>query len=198
MYCTNCAASLGPADLFCGRCGNRVKSPDASDDLQYISTTSRASSVPSSRPIIASSIPSVRISASHKSSTSSPTNEVRAQKAATTNQDRANNKDILPTSSFGLDPRGKAQQQRTGELFTLERGMAPIKVPGALKRLKLTPHQTIDDWSAWVREQAHGFKLWHTREDPENFVEDEYRPAFVGVVTSGQGPVELDTIQDPH
>jgi hypothetical protein len=66
-------------------------------------------------------IPSVRISASRTpSSLSSLTNEVRAQKAATTKQDRANSKDILPTSSFGLDPRGKAQQQRTAELFTAQ------------------------------------------------------------------------------
>jgi hypothetical protein len=159
MYCTNCAASLGSTDLFCSHCGTRVKSPDAaSDDVQYISTATRAASIPSIQTTI-SSIPSVRISASRTaSSTSSLTNEVRAQKAAITKQDRANSKDILPTSSFGLDPRGKAQQQRTAELFTVEKGMAPIKVPGALKRLKLLPHQTIDNWSAWVREQAHGFK----------------------------------------
>jgi hypothetical protein len=127
------------------------------------------------------------------SSTSSLTSEVRAQKLATTKQDRANNKDILPTSSFGLDPRGKAQQQRTAELFTVEKGVAPIKVPGALKRLKLLPHQIIEDWSEWVRDQAHGFKSWHTREDLENFVEDEDTPAFVGIVSSAsQGLAELE------
>jgi hypothetical protein len=49
--------------------------------------------------------------------------------------------------SFGLDPRGKARQQQTAELFTVEKGIAPIKVPGALKQLKLLPYQTIDDWS---------------------------------------------------
>jgi hypothetical protein len=71
--------------------------------------------------------------------------------------------------------------------------MAPIKVPGALKRLKLLPYQTIDDWSAWVRNQVHGFKQWDTREDPENFVEDEDVPAYVGVVYStSQGPAELE------
>lgn len=192
MYCTNCAGVLGPTDIFCGRCGTRVKSPDASsDDVQYIGAAPSVSV--STRPTAPSSTPSARVSASRISSTSSLTNEVRAQKAATTKQDRANSKDILPTSSFGLDPRGKAQQQRTAELFTVEKGMAPIRVPGAMKRLKLLPHQTIDDWSAWVREQAHGFKSWHTREDPENFVEDEDTLAFVAVVySSGQGPAELE------
>jgi len=189
MYCTNCASFLRPTDLFCGNCGTRVKSPDAlSDDVQFISAAPSVSTRTT-----ASSAPSARDSASRISSTSSLTNEVRAQKAATTKQDRANSKHILPTSSFGLDPRGKAQQQRTAELFTVEKGMAPLKVPGALKRLKLLPHQTINDWSAWAREQAHGFKSWDTREDPENFVEDEDTPAFVGVVYSvGQGPAELD------
>jgi hypothetical protein len=38
---------------------------------------------------------------------------------------------------FGLDPCGKAPQQHTAEVFTIEKGMAPIKVPGALKQLKL-------------------------------------------------------------
>ena len=106
MYCGNCAASVEPADTFCRRCATRVKDPNAtSKDVQYISTASRSASIPSSRPTISSTIPSLQIS-----STSSLTNEVRAQKAATTKQDRANSKDILPTSSFGLDPQGKAQQ----------------------------------------------------------------------------------------
>ena len=115
MFCGNCAASLGPADIFCRHCATRVKDPNAtSKDVQYITTASRSASIPSSRPTISSTIPSLRISASHiASSTSSLTNEVRAQKAATTKQDRANNKDVLPTSSFGLDPQGKAQQLRT-------------------------------------------------------------------------------------
>jgi hypothetical protein len=192
MYCTNCAGLLRPTDSFCGNCGTRVKSPDASsDDIQYIGAAPSVSV--STRTTASSSTPSVRVSASRISSTSSLTNEVRAQKATTTKQDRANSKDILPTSSFGLDPRGKAQQQRTAELFTVEKGMAPIKVPGALKRLKLLPHQIIDDWSEWVRDQAHGFKSWNSREDPENFVEDEDTLAFVGVVySSGQGPGELE------
>jgi hypothetical protein len=126
-------------------------------------------------------------------STSSLTSEVCAQKAVTTKKDRANNRDILPISSFSLDPRGKAQQQRTADVFTVEKGIAPIKVPGALKRLKLLPYQTIDDWSAWVRNQVHGFKQWDTREDPENFVEDKDVPAYVGVVYStSQGPAELE------
>ena len=60
--------------------------------------------------------------------------------------------------------------------------MAPIKVPSALKRLKLLPYQTIEDWLAWVWNQVHGFKQWDTREDPENFVEDENVPAYVGIV----------------
>ena len=78
-------------------------------------------------------------------------------------------------------------------MFTDEKGIAPIKVPGALKRLKLLPYQAIEDWSTWVRDQAHGFKTWHTREDPENFVKDEDTPAFVGVVYSaGQGLAELE------
>jgi hypothetical protein len=190
MYCTKCAALLGPTDIFCSNCGTRIKSPDASDDIQIISPPTRPPSLPSTR----SSMPSIRISLSYTpSSTSSLTSEVRAQKLATTKQDCANSKDILPTSSFSLDPRGKAQQQRTVELFTVEKGIAPIKVPGALKRLKLLPYQTIEDWSIWVRDQAHGFKTWHTREDPENFVEDEDIPAFVGVVYStGQGLAELE------
>jgi hypothetical protein len=71
--------------------------------------------------------------------------------------------------------------------------MAPVKVPRALKQLKLLPHQTIDNWSEWVRDQAHGFKSWHSCEDPENFVEDEDAPAFVSIVSSlGQGPAELE------
>ena len=105
--------------------------------------------------------------------------------------DRVNNKDILPTSSFGLDPRGKAPQ-RTAEVFTVERGMAPIKVPGALKRLKVLLNQVIEDWSAWVRNQVHRFKQWDTREDPENFVEDEEVPAYVGIVSTSQDPAELE------
>ena len=188
MYCTNCAGILGPTDSFCGGCGTRAKSPDASsDDVQYIGA---APSV--SNRTTASSAPSARVSASRISSTSSLSNEVRARKAATTKQDHANSKDILPTSSFGLNPQGNAQQQRTAELFTIEKGMAPTKVPGGLKRLKLLPHQIIDDWSEWVRDQAHGFKSWHFREDPENFVEDENTPAYVGVVySSDEGPTEL-------
>ena len=71
--------------------------------------------------------------------------------------------------------------------------MAPIKVLGALKRLKLLPHQTIDDQLAWAREQAHGFKSWHTYEDPKNFVKDENTLAYVSVVYSlGQGPTKLE------
>jgi hypothetical protein len=196
MYCTKCAAVLGSTDLFCSNCGTRVKSPDASDDVQVISPPPRAPSLPSTRSSASASasMPSVRVSSSYApSSASSLTSEVRAQKLATTKQDRANSKDILPTSSYSLDPRGKAQQQRTAELFTVEKGMAPIKVPGALKRLKLSPYQTIEDWSAWARDQAHGFKSWHTREDPKNFVKDETTLAFVGVVYStGQGPAELE------
>ena len=196
MYCTKCAANLGPADLYCAKCATPVKSsdatpvksPDASDDVQYIGA------IPSiSTRNTASSMPSARVSATRISSTSSLSNEVRAQKAATTKQGRANSKDILPTSSFGLDPRGKAPQQRTAELFTVEKGLAPIKVPGALKRLKLLPHQTIDNWSEWVRDQAHGFKPWTSHENPENFVEDEDRLAYVGIVySSGGGPAELE------
>ena len=147
MYCSNCAAALTPGGLFCSHCATRVKSSDApSEDVQYISTASRSASIPSSRPTISSTIPSLRISASHiTSSTSSLTNEVHAQKAATTKQDRANSKDTLPTSSFGLNPQGKAQQLRTAELFTIEKAMALIKVPSSLRRLKLLPNQTIND-----------------------------------------------------
>jgi hypothetical protein len=142
MYCTNCVASLGLADIFCRRCTTRVKDPNAtSKDVQYISTTSRSASIPSSRPTISSTIPSLRISANHiASSTSFLTNEVRAQKAATTKQDRANSKDILPTSSFGLNPQGKAQQLRTTELFTIEKAIALIKVPSGLRQLKFSPN----------------------------------------------------------
>jgi hypothetical protein len=191
VYCANCAGLLIPAGIFCTHCGTRVKSPDASSsDVQYIGV---APSVSVSTRTTAPSTPSARVSESRISSTSSPTNEFRAQEAATTEQDRANSKDILPTSSFGFDPRGKAQQQRTAEIFTIERGMAPIRVNGALKRLKLLPHETIDDWSEWVRNQAHGFKMWDSREDPENFVEDEDALAYVGVVhSSDEGPVELE------
>jgi hypothetical protein len=49
--------------------------------------------------------------------------------------------------SFGLDPRGKAWQQQTAELFTVEKGIVLIKVPGALKQFKLLLYQTVDDWS---------------------------------------------------
>jgi hypothetical protein len=91
-------------------------------------------------------MPLVQASSSYMpSSTLSLTLEVCTQKLATTKQDCANNKDILPISSFGLDPQGKAQQQRTAELFTVKKGVAPIKVPRALKRLKLLPHQIIDN-----------------------------------------------------
>jgi hypothetical protein len=191
MYCTKCATLLGPTDLFCSNCGTRIKSPDTSDDVQIISPPRAPSLL--SRTSTSASIPLIRTPSTYPSSTSSVTSEVRAQKAISTKRDRANNKDILPTSSFGLDPRGKAPQQRTAEVFTVEKGMAPIKVPGALKRLKLLPYQTIEDWSAWVRNQVHGFKQWDTREDPENFVEDEDVPAYVGIVSStSQGPAELE------
>ena len=71
--------------------------------------------------------------------------------------------------------------------------MAPIKVPGALKRLKLLPYQTIEDQSIWVRDQAHGFKIQHTCEDLENFVKNKDIPAFVSVVYStGQGLAKLE------
>ena len=71
--------------------------------------------------------------------------------------------------------------------------MAPVRLPGALKQLKLLPHQTIDDWSAWVREQAHGFRPWHNWEDSENFIEDEHILAWLGIVSSsGQSPSELE------
>ena len=192
MYCTKCAAPLRAGDIFCSKCATRINSPDASDDVQIISPPVRAPSLLSTRD--SASMPSVRIPSSYTpSSTSSLTSEVRLQKLATTKQDRLNNKDILPTSSFGLDPRGKAQQQRTAELFTVKKGIVPIKVPSALKRLKLLPYQTIKDWSTWVKDQAYRFKTWHTREDLENFVEDEDTPAFVGVVYSvGQGPAKLE------
>ena len=103
MYCTKCAALLGPTDLFCSNCGTRIKSPDTSEDIQIISPPARAPSLLSTRS--SASIPLVQISSSYTlSSTSSLTSEVRVQKSATTKQDRANNKDILSTSSFGLDP----------------------------------------------------------------------------------------------
>ena len=90
MYCTNCASLLRPTDSSCGQCATRVKSLGASSsDVQYTGGAAP------------SSAPSARVSASRISSTSSLTNKVRAPKAATTKQDRANSKDILPTSSFG-------------------------------------------------------------------------------------------------
>ena len=191
MYCTKCAASIGPTHLFCRKCGTQVKSPDQSDGIEIVGANCLPASPSSSQK---STLPSIRVSSSREqSSASSLTNEVRAQKMETTRKDRLSNKDILPTSSYGLDPRGKAIQQRTAELFTVERGMAPVRVPGALKRMKLLPSYVVEDWSTWVREQAHGFKSQDTREDPDNFVEDEGIPAFVGVVYSaGQGPAELE------
>jgi hypothetical protein len=103
MYCTNCAGLLRPTDLFCGQCSTRVKSPDASSDgVQYIKAAPSISV--STRTTASSSTPSAQVSASRVSSKSSLTNEVRAQKAATTKQDCVNSKDILPTSPFGLDP----------------------------------------------------------------------------------------------
>ena len=59
--------------------------------------------------------------------------------------------------------------------------------------MKLLPHQQVEDWSAWARDQAHSFSAWHTREDPDNFVEEEDLPAIVAAVyTSGGHPVELE------
>jgi hypothetical protein len=92
MYCTNCAASLGPTDLFCSYCGTRVKSPDAAfDDIQYISASARAPSMLLARSTISTSMPLVRVSYTF-SSTPSYINEARVQKAATTKLDRANSK----------------------------------------------------------------------------------------------------------
>jgi hypothetical protein len=187
MFCTRCGVPYEPTALFCSSCGLRLRSPDTtSDDLLIVESISTA---PPQN--CTSATTSIRTPTSRYPSTSSLTSEVRAQKAIPIKQDRTNSKDILPTSSFGLDPRGKALQQRTAEVFTVEKGMAPTKVPGALKRLKLFPHQIVNDWSAWVRERVHGFKQWDTRIDPDNFVEDESVPAFAGIV-SPTGPIEIE------
>jgi len=83
MYCTKCAALLGPTDLFCSNCSTRIKSPNTSNDVQIISPPARAPSLPSTRS--STSILLVRISSSHTPSfTSSLTSKVRAQKLATT------------------------------------------------------------------------------------------------------------------
>jgi hypothetical protein len=192
-FCTGCSNALDSEDSFCGNCRKPVKRSDNdNDDVQIIgsipSTASHASSFPT-RPSDQASKSAGRM----PSSSSSITNEVRANKAATIKKDRANSKDVLPTSAYGVDPRGKSQQQRTAELFTVEKGAAPVRIPGALKRLKLLPHESIYDWSTWVREQAHGFNAWHAREDPDNLVEDQDRRAFVAVIYSAGGaPAELD------
>src|SRR5947199_9619024 len=108
-FCTGCSHALDPEDSFCGNCRKPVKrSNNDNDDVQIIgsfipSTASRASSIPT-RTTDQASTSASRI----PSSSSSITNEVRGNKAATTKKDRANSKDILPTSAYGVDPRGKS------------------------------------------------------------------------------------------
>jgi len=122
MYCTKCAAVLGSTDLFCSNCGTRVKSPDASDDIQIISPP-RALSLPSTQS--SASMPSVRVSSSYMpSSTSSLTSEVCAQKLATTKQDCANNKDILQQSYFVI-PQSLWSSDR--EIGRADYGQAPYR-----------------------------------------------------------------------
>jgi len=151
MFCSRCVNGIDPTtDLFCSRCGNPVvkSEPDEVQFIGAIPTSPSSTCTPSIPSWTSNSTLSIQVSTSKKppsSSSSSLTDEVRAQKAIAIKHDQAKSKDILPTSAFGLDPRGKAQQQQTAELFTVEKGAAPFRVPGALKRLKLLPYQLVED-----------------------------------------------------
>ena len=110
MFCSDCGYSVKPTDSFCSNCGHLVQKPDLTanddaNDVQVISPGSfiRSACASSSRPTRNSD----QVSISTLPSSSSISNEVRANKAIATKRDRANNKDVLPTSSFGLDPRGR-------------------------------------------------------------------------------------------
>ena len=97
-----------------------------SNDIQIISPPTRAPSLPSTRSFI--SILLVQISSSYiTSSVSSLTSKVRAQKLAKTKQDDANNKDILPTSLFSLDLKGKLNNNGQQSCLLLRRAYHLLK-----------------------------------------------------------------------
>ena len=189
MFCAYCGIELGSVTKFCGNCGKaQLQPPSASsdaDDVQFIGSASSVSSFPSIQ------APSTRA----PSSGSSITSEVRSAKAKAAIQNRASNKDVLPQSSYGVDPRGKRIERRTADLFIIEQGAAPCRLPGGQKQLKLQPQQPIPDWSEWVRGEAREFQAWKDRKNPQYIVEDERRKAWVAMVV-GNAPIELALVQE--
>src|SRR5579859_2224737 len=127
MFCSHCGLKFTSASKFCSDCGKPQPSSTSSDpDIEIISSSSSISSFPSIR------VPSTRV----PSLGSSIINEVRSAKAKATIQDRANNKDVLPQSNWGVDPRGKHQERRIAELFIIEQGGIPCCLPSGYKQLK--------------------------------------------------------------
>ena len=150
-------------------------------EVQFLGATNSSLSSFSTRP------PSIRTT----SSGSSITAQVRDAKQKATLQDWSSKRDVLPQSKFGLDPRGKNLEPRPAELYIVEQGVAPAKLPSRLRRLKLNPLQQVTSWSDWAKEQARGFTAWTDRKNPQNIVEDKDRKAWLAMIIGNGQPTQL-------
>jgi hypothetical protein len=170
MFCGQCGRERTNTK-FCSHCGFKhppsTSSTTTDPDVQFLSATSSSLSSFSTRP------PSICV----VSSGSSITADVRLHKQKATLQDRASSKDILPQSGFGLDPQGKNLEPRPAELYIVEQGVQPVKLPSGQRRLKLSLLQQVTSWSNWAKEQARGFIRWTDRKNLQNIVEDKERKA---------------------
>jgi hypothetical protein len=130
MFCSQCGRKRSETK-FCSHCGfehpESTSSTITDPNIQFLSATSYP-------------LPSIstRLLSIYTASTrSSITAQIRNAKQKATLQDRSSRKDVLPQSKFGLDPQGKNIEPRSAELYIVEQGVAPAKLPSRLKRLKL-------------------------------------------------------------
>ena len=180
VFCIECARQLPRATAkFCSSCKAAqidIETVNSSD----VEILEDIVSFPSS--IQPTQIPS-QSSRAQTISGSSISAEVRNAKAKANSLDYKARKEGTPQSGFGVDPRGKGIQRRTVELFLVERGASPVRLPGGAKQMRLDPSQQIDDWSEWVRKEAYEFTAWVDRKDPANIIEDHNRKAWLSAVT---------------
>ena len=181
MFCNYCGFKFTTTSKFCSDCGKPQPSTSSDSNVEIISSSTSLPSFPSIQ------VPSTRL----PSSGASIINEVRNAKAKATIQDRANSKDVLSQSNWGVDPRGKHQERRIAELFIIEQGGASCRLPNGYRQLRLSPSQPISDWSDWVKEEARQFRAWQDRGNPQCIVEDVRRKAWVALVVGNSSLVEL-------
>jgi hypothetical protein len=147
VFCIECAKQLLRATAkFCLSCKAPqvdIETVDSSDVEILEDATSIASFPLSSR----STQAPTQSSRAHTLSGSSISAEVCTAKAKANSLGYKAKKEGMLQSGFGVDPRGKGIQRRTVELFIVERGVSPVRLPGGAKQLKLNPLQQIDNWS---------------------------------------------------